>query len=237
MQQIFYPASERGTKDIGWLQSKFSFSFSSYNNPVRKNFGLLHTFNDDLVKPGGGFGLHPHVNMEIISIMLQGKMNHKDTMGYSEVVEKDWVQLMSAGTGLRHEEHNVGDEDVRFLQIWIEPKLQNITPRYQKRFFLEAKRNNQLKTVVSNEEGIEHCWINQNAKISLGKFDKDSDVQYRLRDSQNKAAFVFLLDGSLSIAGKILEPRDAMGIWDAEQIDLRVNKESRFVVVEIPINH
>ena len=101
MQYQFYPANERGTKDLGWLQSKFSFSFSSYQHPTKKSFGLLHTFNDDLVKPGGGFGLHAHVNMEIISVMLAGTMNHKDSMGYSEVVEKDWVQIMSAGAGLR----------------------------------------------------------------------------------------------------------------------------------------
>lgn len=159
MQYIIHRKENRGTKDIGWLISKFSFSFSSYYNPLMKGFGLLHTFNDDIVKPGGGFGIHPHVNMEIISIMLQGKMNHKDSIGYSDVVEKDWVQIMSAGKGLKHEEYNVGDDDVNFLQIWIEPKLQNIEPRYQRRNFQKDKRKNILKTVVSNEEGQEHCWI------------------------------------------------------------------------------
>ena len=236
MQHILYPTAERGTKDIGWLISKFSFSFSSYQNPVRKNFGLLHTFNDDVVKPGGGFGLHPHTNMEIISIMLQGKMNHKDTMGYSEVVEKDWVQIMSAGTGLRHEEHNIGEEEVQFLQIWIEPKLQNISPRYQKRHFPEEKRKNKLQTIISNEEGVDHCWINQNAKLALGWFEAGKTVQYTLNPS-NKAVYLFVLEGELSIDGKAIRKRDAMGIWDRDLINLQIEQESRFVVIEVPINH
>ena len=236
MQQIVYPAAERGTKDIGWLLSKFSFSFSSYANPVKKSFGLLHTFNDDLVKPGGGFGLHPHVNMEIISVMLQGKMNHKDSMGYSEVVEKDWVQIMSAGTGLRHEEYNIGEEDVRFLQIWIEPKLQNILPRYQKRYFPKEKRKNRLQTIVSNEEGMDHCWINQNARLSLGWFEKGKLVSYTLNPA-NKALYLFVLDGELSVNGQTLGSRDSIGIWDTGNCTLQVEQETEFVVIEVPVNH
>jgi redox-sensitive bicupin YhaK (pirin superfamily) len=203
---------------------------------VRKNFGLLHTFNDDLVKPGGGFGLHPHMNMEIISIMLQGKMNHKDTMGYSEVVEKDWVQIMSAGTGLRHEEHNVGEEDVRFLQIWIEPKLENINPRYQKRFFPKQKRKNILTTIVSNAEGAEHCWINQNASISLGWFETGGRFSHSSK-GLNSCVYIFVLDGKINIAEQTVAKRDAIGIWDTEYIDVIIEQEAEFVVIEVPINH
>jgi redox-sensitive bicupin YhaK (pirin superfamily) len=176
MQYQLYTPSERGTKDIGWLKSNFTFSFSNYYNPVRNSFGLLRAFNDDFVTPGNGFGLHPHANMEIISIMLQGSMNHIDSLGYKEVVTKDWVQIMSAGSGLRHEEHNVGTDEVNFLQIWIEPKVLTITPRYQRRHFPAEKRINQLVTAVSWEEGQSHCWINQNAKISLGYFEKGQDT-------------------------------------------------------------
>ena len=236
MQYQFYPANERGTKDLGWLQSKFSFSFSSYQHPTKKSFGLLHTFNDDLVKPGGGFGLHAHVNMEIISVMLAGTMNHKDSMGYSEVVEKDWVQIMSAGAGLRHEEHNVGNEDVRFLQIWIEPKLQNITPRYQKRYFPAANRQNAFKTIVSNEEGVEHCWINQNAKISLASFKTGEPAVYTF-NPLNKCVFLFILEGNVSIHGKSVGKRDAMGIWDTSEINIAIEQDASFVVIEVPVNH
>lgn len=236
MQTIIHKAEERGTKDIGWLVSKFSFSFSSYQNPVRKNFGLLHTFNDDIVKPGGGFGLHPHTNMEIISVLLQGKMNHKDSMGYSDVVEKDWVQIMSAGTGLRHEEYNIGDEEVNFLQIWIEPKLQNITPRYQRRYFDKNKRKNTLQTIINNEEGVEHCWINQNAKLSLGSLEKGMSLQYNL-NKQNKCVYVFVIEGGLNINEQVLAKRDAMGIWDTEVFYVTAEQDAEFIVIEVPINH
>ena len=235
MQKIIHRAESRGTKDIGWLESKFSFSFSSYQNPVMKGFGLLKVFNDDRVSVGGGFGIHPHYNMEIISIMLQGKMNHKDTLGYAEVVEKDWVQIMSAGTGLRHEEYNVGDEDVRFLQIWVEPKLQNINPRYQKRFFPAEKRKNKIQTIISSEEGMEHCWINQNARLSLGRFDGQQKVDYSFNPT-NKCVYVFVLEGSLIIDGDKIGKRDAIGVWDTGVISISIEEASEFVVIEVPIN-
>lgn len=235
MQYVIHRATERGTKDIGWLISKFSFSFSSYYNPVKSGFGLLKTLNDDIVKPAGGFGLHPHVNMEIISVMLQGKMNHKDSMGYSEVVEKDWVQIMSAGSGLKHEEHNVGNEDVNFLQIWIEPKLQNINPRYQRRIFSKDKRKNILKTIVSNEEGQEHCWINQNAKLSLGWFDANEIIEYKF-NSLNKCVYVFVMEGSLKTVEELIGKRDGIGFWETDKITFSAEQESEFIIIEVPVN-
>jgi redox-sensitive bicupin YhaK (pirin superfamily) len=229
-------AADRGLKDIGWLQSNFSFSFSSYHNPERNGFGLLRVFNDDFEQRGGGFGLHAHSNMEIISVLLSGRMNHKDTMGYSEVIEPGGVQIMSAGSGLRHEEHNVGDEEVNFLQIWIEPKLQNTTPRYQRRQFPEEKRRNQLVTIVSNEEGTAHCWINQNARLSLGYFEAGRTVEYPLKPL-NKAVFVFVIDGQLTVNGQTIEKRDSIGLWDTDNVSIVCSTESRFILIEAPINH
>ena len=236
MKTIIYPAANRGKKDIGWLVSNFSFSFSSYYHPANKGFGLLATFNDDVVKPGGGFGLHAHTNMEIISVMLQGTMNHKDSMGYSEVVSADWVQIMSAGKGLKHEEHNIGDTDVQFLQIWIEPKLQNIEPRYQRRYFPKEKRKGQLKKIVSNEEGTEHCWINQNARLQLGWFEQGKEIPY-LMNPLNKAVFIFVLEGALTVAGKKIGKRDAIGIWETDQFTISIEQEADFIVIEVPVNH
>ncbi len=235
MQHIIHRAADRGTKDIGWLISKFSFSFSSYYNPVKNSFGLLKTFNDDIVKPGGGFGLHPHVNMEIISVLLAGKMNHKDSMGYSDVVEKDWVQIMSAGTGLRHEEYNVGEDDVNFLQIWIEPKQQNISPRYQRRSFSKEKRKNKLQTVVSGEEGQEHCWINQNAKLSLAWFDANETIEYKLNPT-NKCVYIFVMEGSLKINNETIGKRDGIGLWQTDSINILTEQEAEFIVIEVPVN-
>lgn len=231
-----YNAGDRGIKDIGWLRSHFSFSFSSYGNPLKNGFGLLKVFNDDFVEAGKGFGLHQHQNMEIISVMLAGSMNHKDNMGYSDVVHKDWVQIMSAGSGLRHEEYNVGNEEVNFLQIWIEPKLQNVAPRYQRRFFPEEKRKNKLQTIVSYEEGQEHCWINQHAKLSLGYFDANQQINYTF-NPLNKMLFLFNIGAALKVNEQPLESRDAIGFWETEEIIIHTHQESRFLLIEAPINH
>jgi quercetin 2,3-dioxygenase len=236
MQQIIFKANERGIKDIGWLKSNFTFSFSSYYNPSKNGFGLLKVFNDDVVQAGKGFGLHPHQNMEIVSIMLQGHMNHKDTMGYSTEIKADGVQIMSAGSGLRHEEYNIGEEEVHFLQIWIEPKLQNINPRYQQRSFPKEKRTNQITTVVSNEEGQAHCWINQNAKISLGFFAEPTTTTYTLNPT-NKAVFIFAITNGVTIENIPLTAKDAIGIWDSSEINIAVEPNAEFVVIEVPINH
>jgi len=236
MRFKYYKAGDRGLKDLGWLQSNLTFSFSNFYDPVERGFGLLRVFNDDFVTPEHGFGLHPHNNMEIISIMLAGSMNHIDTLGYKEVVKKDWVQIMSAGSGLRHEEHNVGQDQVNFLQIWIEPKLQNIMPRYQRRYFPEADRVNKLVTVVSSEEGQAHCWINQNAKLSLGYFERGEEIRYSF-NPLNKGVFIFSIQGSIQVNGKPLNARDAMGIWETDTIAINALEESRFLVIEVPINH
>ena len=236
MKTQIYRAGERGLKDIGWLKSNLTFSFSGHYDPTRAGFGLLRTFNDDFVAPGNGFGLHPHANMEIISVMLSGSMSHIDSLGYKEVVEKDWVQIMSAGSGLRHEEHNVGNDEVNFLQIWIEPKLQNIAPRYQRRHFPQESRKNKLVPIVSNEEGQGHCWINQNAKLSLGLFEQGQEVLYSF-NPVNKAVFVFVMKGQIKVNGQSLEERDAIGIWDTGNCGITCSADSHFLLAEVPVNH
>jgi redox-sensitive bicupin YhaK (pirin superfamily) len=235
VKKIIHREAGRGTKDLGWLLSKFSFSFSGYQNPVMKGFGTLRVLNDDTVQKGGGFGIHAHANMEIISVMLQGKMSHKDTLGYTETVEKDWVQIMSAGSGLRHEEYNVGDEDVKFLQIWIEPKLQNISPRYQKRYFDIEKRKNAFQTIVSSDEGAEHCWINQNAKISLSWLEKGKTLPYAY-NPVNTCVYIFVLSGVIEIEGEIIGVRDAIGLWETDLFTINAHEESQFILIQTPVN-
>lgn len=235
MQTILFPAGERGTKDSGWLRSNFNFSFSNYYNPVKSAFGTLFAFNDDYLEKGKGFGVHPHINMEIISILLQGKMNHKDSMGYSTIIEEGGVQIMSAGSGLKHEEYNIGEGDVSFLQIWIYPKQQNIIPRYQTRSFPKSKRRNKLTTIISGEEGLEHCWINQNAKLSLGYFDKGKELDYNFRQ-ENMCLFIFNISGAISINGQQIETRDALGIWDTDNIHISCTQASEFLIIETVIN-
>lgn len=235
MQTQYFPAKERGTKDGGWLKSNFFFSFSDYADPVKSAFGTLVAFNDDFVQAGKGFGIHPHINMEIISVILKGKMNHKDSMGYSTTIEEGGVQIMSAGSGLRHEEYNIGDDEVNFLQVWIQPKLQNIIPRYQQRSFPKEKRKNELKTIVSNEEGQSHCWINQNAKLSLGYFEKGREINYDF-DPVNKCVFIFIIEGKISINDHKLGRRDGLGVWDSSLVTIKCKEQSQFLIVETPIN-
>lgn len=235
MKAQLFPQSEKGTKNIGWLRSNFYFSFSDYYHPLKSAFGTLVAFNDDYMEPGKGFGIHPHVNMEIISVLLQGKMNHIDTLGYKTVVEEGGVQIMSAGKGLRHEEYNIGDDEVNFLQIWIQPKLQNIEPRYQQRNFPKEKRLNKLQTIVSYEEGPEHCWINQNAKLSLGCFDREQEITYQL-NPVNKCLFIFQIEGSIRVAENSLQKRDAIGIWETGLVTIHCEAGASFLIIETPVN-
>ncbi|MCU7549370.1 pirin family protein [Chitinophagaceae bacterium LB-8] len=235
MKSQLFKKSERGTKDMGWLKSNFYFSFSDYYNPLKSAFGTLLAVNDDFVEPGKGFGTHPHNNMEIISILLQGKMNHKDSMGYSTTIEEGGVQIMSAGSGLRHEEYNIGEVNVNFLQVWIQPKLQNINPRYQHRNFPVAKRINKLQTIVSGEEGLEHCWINQNAKLSLGYFNTPQEITYNFQQV-NKCLFIFVIEGKISVNGTDLSGRDAIGVWETDSVPIQCEAGAHFLVIETPVN-
>lgn len=235
MKFELFQQAEKGRKDTGWLKSQFVFSFSDYYNPVRSSFGTLIAFNDDLLATGKGFGIHPHANMEIISVLLRGKMNHIDSMGYKTIVEEGGIQIMSAGSGLLHEEYNIGEEEVNFLQIWIQPKQQNITPRYQQRNFPRATRRNTLTTIVSSEEGLSHCWINQNAKLSLGHFEANKTCRYTYH-SVNKCVFVYLISGQAYVGGQIIEERTAIGLWDCESFEISTVTDAEFIIIETPIN-
>lgn len=235
MQSQYFPAADRGKKNIGWLKSNFLFSFSDYYHPLKSAFGTLVAFNDDFMEKGKGFGIHPHINMEIISVLIQGKMNHIDSMGYRTTVEPGGVQIMSAGSGLKHEEYNIGEDEVNFLQLWILPKIQNISPRYQQRHFPKEGRKNKLTTIISGEEGTEHCWINQNAKLSLGYYDKDQKIQYTF-NPVNKCIFIFLIEGLIEVNGTALNIRDGLGIWDTDQISIHCLEKSEFLIIETPVN-
>ena len=235
MQSQYFPASDRGRKNIGWLKSNFFFSFSDYYHPMKSAFGTLFAFNDDYMEKGKGFGIHPHINMEIISILIQGKMNHIDSMGYRTTIEPGGVQIMSAGSGLKHEEYNIGDDEVNFLQIWILPKVQNIIPRYQQRHFPKEGRKNKLTTIISGEEGMEHCWINQNAKLSLAYYDEDQKIQYAF-NPLNKCVFIFVIEGLIEVDGVTLNKKDGLGVWDTNQISIRSAEKSEFLIIETPVN-
>ena len=235
-KKIIHKANTRGHANHGWLDSHHTFSFARYYNPERMNFGLLRVLNDDIVAPGMGFGAHPHDNMEIISIPLSGELAHQDSTGNKKVIKTNDVQIMSAGSGLTHSEfNNSKTEKVNFLQIWVFPKEENITPRYEQKTFNPEDRQNKLQTVVSPEKGGESIWINQDAWFTLGTLKTGFSEDYKLHKSGN-GVYAFVINGEVEIDGEKLSRRDGLGISEAETINIKVTSDAELLLMEIPMN-
>ena len=234
MKKLIHRSIDRGIAEHGWLHSRHSFSFGHYYNPEKMNFGLLRVLNDDIVEPGEGFGTHPHDNMEIISIVLKGQLEHRDSMGNGSVINEDDVQVMSAGSGITHSEFNPSDtEKVNFLQLWIFPKERGIKPRYdQKRFNIE---DNSVVKVVSGENDGESLFINQDASIYRGRLGKDEEFTFSF-NNKGYGAYLFVLEGSIILDDTTLNKRDAAGISDSDQFSIKSEKDSEFILIEIPMN-
>lgn len=235
MRTVLHKSDTRGLAEHGWLQSRHTFSFAGYYDENRMGFGALRVINDDVVQPGFGFGTHSHKNMEIVSIPLAGSLRHQDSMGNTHLIQHGEVQIMSAGTGISHSEYNGSDSEVvNFLQIWVLPKRQNIEPRYDQKQFAANKRQNRFQTVVSPEAESDAVWINQDAWFSLGDFEAGSTGSYTVQRVGNQA-YVFVLDGTITIAGERLSRRDGLGIEDAESIDFEVNEDCQLLAMDVPV--
>jgi len=235
---IYHSADSRGKADHGWLKSFHTFSFARYYNPDRMNFGALRVLNDDYVEGGKGFGEHPHDNMEIISIPLKGALKHQDSMNNVAVISDGEIQVMSAGTGIYHQENNnESDQAVQFLQIWIYPNKLNVEPRYDQVKLDEKDRHNQLQEILypfpgdSSKKGV---WIYQNAWFNLGHFDKGLEKEYTFHLEGN-GVYAFILSGSVKIADKVLHTRDGFGIWDTKNFQIQALEESEFLLMEVPM--
>jgi redox-sensitive bicupin YhaK (pirin superfamily) len=234
MKTRIHKAEDRGHVNFGWLDSHHSFSFGHYNNPEKIHFGALRVLNDDVVSAGGGFGTHPHDNMEIVSIPLQGDLEHKDSTGTHAVIRQNDVQIMSAGTGIQHSEKNhQSGEEVKFLQIWVFPKEKNIQPRYDQKTFNPEDRLNKLKVVVApdNDDAV---WINQDAWFSLGKFDTQHREIYNVKKAGN-GVYAFVLEGEVTIDGQKLTRRDAIGISDTEAFEITAEKDAEILLIDVPM--
>jgi quercetin 2,3-dioxygenase len=232
---ILHKAETRGDADHGWLHSRHTFSFADYYDPERVHFGMLRVLNDDIVEAGKGFGTHPHNNMEIISIPLEGDLEHKDSMGNVSVIRNGDIQVMSAGTGITHSEYNRNkDKPVKFLQIWIFPNQKNVTPRYDQITLNQADRHNKLQQVLSPNIKDDGVWIYQNAWFHLGKFDKGISADYTIKAKGN-GVYAFVLSGSVTIGNQELNARDGYGIWDIEKFSVKANAGSEFLLMEIPM--
>ncbi|MBK9459420.1 MAG: pirin family protein [Sphingobacteriales bacterium] len=233
---ILHPADTRGDANHGWLHSKHTFSFANYYNPDRMHFGVLRVLNDDIVAAGMGFGTHPHDNMEIISIPLEGDLEHKDSMGNVAVIRNGDIQVMSAGTGITHSEYNKNkSQQVKFLQIWVFPNKRNVTPRYDQITLNPADRHNKLQQIVSPNPNDAGVWINQNAWFNLGNFDQNVSTEYTL-NNKNNGLYVFNLSGNLEINGQTLNPRDGFGIWDTDKVSIKAQTNAEFLLMEVPMS-
>ncbi len=234
MKKVIHKAATRGVANHGWLKSYHTFSFAGYQDSNRMNFGMLRVLNDDIVKPKMGFGKHPHRNMEIISIPISGELSHKDSMDNKRSIEVGEVQVMSAGTGLTHSEFNDSKtNDVHFLQLWIIPEVDNITPYYDQKMFEALERKNKFQVLVSpkDKQVVGSLPINQQGYISMIDLDKGFEVAYNLKNG----AYFFLIEGEVLIEDETLEKRDAIGIVEKEKVNIKANKSSKLLVIDVPM--
>jgi quercetin 2,3-dioxygenase len=233
---VLHKANTRGHANHGWLDSHHTFSFANYYNPERMHFGVLRVLNDDQVAAGMGFGTHPHDNMEIISIPLEGDLEHKDSMGNATVIKNGDIQVMSAGTGVQHSEYNKNsDKLTKFLQIWVFPNKRNVTPRYDQITLDVNDRHNKLQQILSPNADDEGVWIHQDAWFHIGKLDKDFATEYTVKRAGN-GVYAFVLHGDVTINGNKLNTRDGLGVWEVEKLDIKADSEAEILLMDVPMS-
>ena len=236
MNKVIHKANTRGHANHGWLNSHHTFSFANYHNPERMNFGVLRVLNDDEVHGGQGFGTHPHDNMEIISIPLEGDLEHKDSMGNIGIIKEGDVQVMSAGTGVFHSEYNKNkDKTVKFLQIWVFPNKKDVTPRYDQISIKDLEKENEFYQILSPNADDAGVWIHQNAWFHLGRFKEGTSNTYNLKD-KNNGVYAFILEGDVKIDGETLSKRDGIGLWDTDNFNLEADSNARVLLMEVPMS-
>jgi quercetin 2,3-dioxygenase len=234
MEKIIHTADSRGHANHGWLDAHHSFSFGGYYDPARMHFGVLRVLNDDRVAPGMGFGMHPHDNMEIITIALEGALTHKDNMGNEGVIRPGDVQVMSAGTGVLHSEFNPSKEEmVNLLQIWVFPNVQQAKPRYGQKHFDPADRKNGLQLVVAPDDKEGALWIHQDAWFSLGQLDEGRSLTYASRLPGN-GSYIFVISGAITVGEEAVNERDGLGITKFDTVDIKATKASQFLIMDVP---
>ncbi len=234
MKTIYHSSTSRGHANHGWLDTYHSFSFANYYNPDRIQFGMLRVLNDDSIEGGGGFGLHPHDNMEIVTLVTEGELEHKDSIGHTGVIRAGEVQVMSAGTGIFHSEYNFNpDKPVHLFQIWIFPEKKNVIPRYDQATFDPDARLNQWQQVVTPDKK-NGLWLNQQSWFSRITLEQSIQVEYSLHNPAY-GVYVFVIDGSIEAGGQILEKRDGLGVSDTSVVSLKAGKRSDVLVIEIPM--
>lgn len=235
--QLIHKAATRGHADHGWLRTNHTFSFADYYNPERVHFGALRVLNDDYIAGGMGFGTHPHDNMEIITIPLEGDLEHKDSMGNGTVIKHGDVQVMSAGTGITHSEYNHNKtKPVQLLQIWVFPNKRNVTPRYDQITLDINERRNKLQQILSPNSDDEGVWIHQDAWFHIGRFDQNFETTYTWK-KQGNGVYVFVIKGDITVNGTALNERDGSGIWNTDSMSIQANSaDAELLIIEVPMH-
>ncbi|RKR05070.1 hypothetical protein C8C83_4399 [Flavobacterium sp. 90] len=233
---VLHKAESRGHSNHGWLDTHQTFSFASYYNPDRMHFGVLRVLNDDVVNPSKGFGTHPHDNMEIISIPLEGDLEHKDSMNNVAIIKKADIQVMSAGTGIYHSEFNNNqDKPVKFLQIWLYPNRKSVIPRYDQITLKPQDRHNKFQQILSPDATDEGVWIYQDAWFHLAIFDNKFTSTYQIKKKGN-GIYAFIIKGSFLVNGTLLNEKDGMGIWDLASLEVISQLDaSEILLMEVPM--
>ena len=235
MNSVLHKANTRGHANHGWLQANHSFSFANYYNPERVHFGVLRVLNDDTIAPAMGFPTHPHDNMEIITIPLEGDLEHKDNMGNGTIIKNGDIQVMSAGTGITHSEFNANKGDYcKLLQIWLFPNKRNVTPRYDQIAIRSLAKENTLYQVLSPNKDDDGVWIHQNAWFNIGDYKKSTTETYSIHHKKN-GVYLFVIEGNINIDGQTLEKRDGFGVWDTDYIEFTAEKSSKVLLMELPM--
>ena len=235
--QLIHKAATRGHADHGWLRTNHTFSFADYYNPERIHFGALRVLNDDYIAGGMGFGTHPHDNMEIITIPLEGDLEHKDSMGNGTVIKHGDIQVMSAGTGITHSEYNHNKtKPVQLLQIWVFPNKRNVTPRYDQITLDVNERRNKLQQILSPNSDDEGVWIHQDAWFHIGRFDQNFETTYTWK-KQGNGVYVFVIKGNITVNGTALNERDGSGIWNTDSMSIQANSaDAELLIIEVPMH-
>ena len=227
------PSENRHHVDAGWLDARWHFSFSDYNDPDNVNWGPLRVFNDDVVHPGGGFGMHPHKDMEIITYVLEGELEHRDTLGHREVVRPGEVQVMSAGRGITHAERNPSSETpVRLLQIWIIPRTRGGEPRYEQRPFSVAQRSGRLLPVVSGGDVENTIAIDQDATVYVSSLKRGERLTHAAKP--NRHAYLFVTKGQVVVNGHLVDAGDQLRAKDEAELKIDAQDESELILLDLP---
>ncbi len=235
MKTVLHKSGSRGYANHGWLEARHSFSFANYFDRERMHFGVLRVLNDDTIAGGKGFGMHPHDNMEIITIPLEGDLEHKDNMGNQSLIREGDVQVMSAGAGVYHSEFNHNpNKDLKLFQIWVFPNKKNVEPRYDQISIRDVERNNEFYQILSPDPGDQGVWIHQDAWFTMGKFDEGITGSYTVKKEGN-GVYLLVIEGEIEIAQQNLETRDAIGIWDVGELKLKAKSKTSVLLMEVPM--